>query len=187
MRTRFLRAWAPPLCRLGLVLALGALSAACTPAHPTAAPPPLHPGPASTEDGTGDCPAPGVLIIAQRGDAAAGYREMPLRVTNCADTPYPLRDRPDVVVLDQDRKPLDVAVVPSVHYSAEPRPRTLQPGVGAISVLSWRNTVTDSTVPATTGVFLSVAPVQGAPRQIVTLPSPLDLGNTGRLEASAWQ
>jgi hypothetical protein len=135
---------------------------------------------------TAGCPAPGVLITAERSNAALGYREMTLHMKNCGNKAYPLRGRPDIIVLDKDRNPVDVAAIPSVHYTSAPRQLTLKPGIGVIAVLSWRNTVTDSTVPASTGAFLSVAPVQGAPRQTVTLLSPLDLGNTGRLEASAW-
>jgi hypothetical protein len=190
MRTCLLHARYTALRRLGLVLGVSALLAACAqpsstavnPARSTVATAPASAAP----EVTAGCPKPGVLITAERGDAAMGYREMTLRLNNCGDKAYPLRGRPDIIVLDKDRNPLDVAVLPSAHYSAEPRQVTLKPGIGAIAVLSWRNTVTDSTVPATTGGFLSVAPVQGAPRQTVTLLSPLDLGNTGRLEASAW-
>ncbi len=116
-----------------------------------------------------------------------GYREMPLLLRNCGSSTYKLSGRPEIVVLDEDQKPLDVAVVPSIHYTAAPKPISVKPGSGAMVILSWRNTVTDATVVATTGAFLSVAPVPGAPRQILRLPSPMDLGNTGRLEASAWQ
>jgi hypothetical protein len=115
-----------------------------------------------------------------------GYREMTLHLRNCGDIAYRLRGQPDIVVLDADRNPLEIALVPSAHYTADPRQITLEPGVSAMAVLSWRNTVTDSTVVATTGAFLSIAPVQGMPRQTVRLPSPLDLGNTGRLETSVW-
>jgi hypothetical protein len=115
-----------------------------------------------------------------------GYREMALHVTNCGDTPVALGGRPDVVVLDAEAEAEDIAVVPSVHYTAPPRRQTLRPGTGAMAVLSWRNTVTDPNRQATTGVALSVAPVAGGPHQTVALPSPLDLGNTGRLEVSAW-
>ena len=111
---------------------------------------------------------------------------MPLRLKNCGNSTYQFSGRPDIVVLDEDQKPLDVVVVPSVRYTAPPEQLAVKPGSGVMTVLSWRNTVTDSTVVATTGAFLSVAPVPGAPRQIVRLPDPMDLGNTGRLEASAW-
>jgi hypothetical protein len=143
------------------------------------------PASAPAEGATG-CPTPGVLITAERGDAAMGYREMTLHLKNCGDIAYRLHGQPDIVVLDADRKPLEIALVPSAHYTAGPRQITLEPGVSAMALLSWRNTVTDPTVVATTGAFLSIAPAQGMPRQTVSLPSPLDLGNTGRLEASVW-
>lgn len=132
------------------------------------------------------CPEPGVLITAERGEAAMGYREMTLLLRNCGDKPYQLQGRPDIVVLDADHNPLEIAVVPSTHYTVAPKLATIQPGSGTMAMLSWRNTVIVSEVETVTGASLSVAPVQGAPRQTVLLSNPLDLGNTGRLEASAW-
>jgi hypothetical protein len=150
----------------------------------------LPSAPASTRVGSPSpaqqCPPPGVLITAERGEAAMGYRELTLSLHNCGAAGYQVRGRPDIVVLDEDQQPLEVAVVPSAHYTATPRPISAPPGSGAMAVLSWRNTVTDPTVKATVGAFLSVAPMAGAPRQLVRLPSPMDLGNTGRLEVSAW-
>src|SRR5690348_5957651 len=46
------------------------------------------------------CALTGVLITADRGDAAMGYREMALHVRNCGTEPYEVRGRPDIVVLD---------------------------------------------------------------------------------------
>jgi hypothetical protein len=125
-----------------------------------------------------------LLITADRGDAAAGYREMGLHVTNCGKTAYTLQGRPEITVLDDKRQPLAVAVGASIHYTADPRRVTLQPGQGATAVLSWRNTVTVGAVQ--NGAALEVAPVKGAPKQVVTLPAPMDLGTTGKLDASAW-
>ncbi len=176
-----------------LVLAVMALSTACAqPSSPAGGVPATPPAdattnaPSATAEAAPACPAPGVLITADRGDAAMGYREMTLHLKNCGTAPYQLQGRPDIVVLDKDRQPLDVAVVPSVHYTASPRPVMLQHGVSTMAVLSWRNTYTAAAEPPATGVYLSVAPVQGAPRQTVTPPSTLDLGNTGKLEAGAW-
>ena len=168
-----------------LPLAAVALIAGCTSYHsepviPLPTPPTAGPSKAA------DCPAPGLLITAERGDAAAGYREMTIKAKNCGDTPYVLDGRPDIVVLDADRKAAAVALVPSVHWTASPRKLTLQPGTSATAVLAWHNTVTESTVVATSGAYLDVAPGKGEPRQIVTPPVPLDLGNTGKLQASAW-
>ncbi|MFF5288374.1 DUF4232 domain-containing protein [Paractinoplanes globisporus] len=165
-----------------LPLAAVLVMAACTSAPspdpaPTTAPPSASAAPAT-------CPASGVLITADRGDAAAGYREMTLKLTNCGSTAFELQGRPDIVVLDENRQPQKITVGASIHYTADPRRMTVKPGTGAMAVLSWHNTVTTGTT--VTGAFLSVAAVKGAPRQIVTLPAPMDLGTTGRLDTSAW-
>jgi hypothetical protein len=46
--------------------------------------------------------------------------------------------------------------------------------------------VTDTTVTATNGTYLEVAPEAGECPQIVTPESSIDLGNTGKLGVSAW-
>ncbi|MFF5078141.1 DUF4232 domain-containing protein [Actinoplanes sp. NPDC000266] len=150
------------------------------PASPTAPAAPVAVEPAAA------CSLIGVLITAERGDAAAGYREMPLTMRNCGTNPYEVYGRPDIVVLDEDGRPLKIAVVASRHYTAAPRRLVLKPGTSARVVLSWRNTVTSVSGGADTGESLAVAASEGGTRQLVTLPAPLDLGNTGRLEASAW-
>ena len=132
------------------------------------------------------CPPSGLLITAGRGDAAMGYREMTLTMKNCGSTGFTLDGRPDITVLDADRQPMPIAIVASTHHTAPPKRITLRPGVSATAVLAWRNTYDDTTNAPAVGSFLSVAPAAGAPRQIVDLPSPLDLGSTGRLQASAW-
>ncbi|HEX5200857.1 MAG TPA: DUF4232 domain-containing protein [Actinoplanes sp.] len=131
-----------------------------------------------------ECPPPGVRITADRGDAAAGYREISLHLTNCGSTEYALRGRPEITVLDDKQQPLKVTVGKSIHYPAEPRRMTLKPGQGTSAVLSWHHIVTSGTVQ--TGAELEVAPVKGAPAQLVKLPEPMDLGTTGKLDTSAW-
>jgi hypothetical protein len=169
---------------LPVVLLAAGLTACARPAQEPSNVRPTAQASASPEDVA--CPAPGVRIEAERGDAASGYREMPLRMTNCGDRPFEASGRPELVVLGKDREPLEVAVVPSAHYTQSAHPVTLEPGQSVTAIMSWRNTVTDSTVVAVSGVYLSVAPVPGAPAQIVRPPAPLDLGNTGRLEVSVW-
>ncbi|GAA0481156.1 hypothetical protein Ade02nite_56400 [Paractinoplanes deccanensis] len=132
------------------------------------------------------CSLIGVQITADRGDAAMGYREMSLHLRNCGTEPYLVEGRPDIVVLDEDGRPLKISVQPSVHYTAAPGRLVLKPGTSARAVLSWRNTVTNISGGADTGASLAVAVSEGGMRQSVSLPAPLDLGNTGRLEASAW-
>jgi hypothetical protein len=175
------------LTRLAVPVLAGAALAACAqPASPGTFPNPPSPRPsASPSDGAG-CPEPGVRIVADRGDAAAGYREMALRMTNCGDRPYTVTGRPGIAVLGKDRESLEVDVVPSVHHTQSPHAVTLAPGQSTTAIMSWRNLVTDPTVVATSGVYLLVAPAAGEPRQLVKPPLPLDLGNTGRLEVSVW-
>ncbi|MFI5897134.1 DUF4232 domain-containing protein [Actinoplanes sp. NPDC051513] len=130
------------------------------------------------------CPAPGVLITADRGDAAAGYREISLHLTNCGATEYTLQGRPEITVLDDKHQPLHVTIGASIHYTAGPRRVTLKPGQGTTAVLAWHNTVTSGAVQ--NGAALEVAPVKGAPEQVVALPAAMDLGTTGKLDTSAW-
>lgn len=173
--------------RLGALLSVVLLTASCARPVPASAPPSPSPSRSSSPSSTGPaaCPASGLLITAERGEAAMGYREMTLLLRNCGTKPYALSGRPDIVVLDAGHRPLRVAVVASRHFTADPRRRTLAPGTGTMAMLSWRNTVTAAD-GAVSAPFLSVAPTAGAARQEVTLPAPLDLGTTGRLEASAW-
>ncbi|XVU29899.1 DUF4232 domain-containing protein [Actinoplanes sp. CA-054009] len=155
--------------------------------RPTSAVPTAEPTvPPAGIDASEACSQTGVLITATRGDAAAGYREMALSLRNCGTKPYEVKGRPDIVVLDEDGRPLKISIEPSVHYTAPPRSRVLKPGAGARTVLSWRNTVTDIDGAADTGTTLAVAVTKGGKRQLVPLIAPMDLGNTGRLQASAW-
>jgi hypothetical protein len=190
------------LRRLSLLLSVVPLLTSCTepwedgglmPVAPSSDPvpsvvAPTTTGPAAPEaiESVSACSLLGVLITAERGDAAAGYREMVLNVKNCGSKPYEVRGRPDIVVLDEDGRPLKVAVVPSVHYTEGPGRLVLKPGEGARAVLSWRNTVTDTGGGADFGVSLAVAVSKGGMRQLVTLPSRMDLGNTRRLQAGVW-
>jgi hypothetical protein len=191
-----------PLRRL-LVMLLVPLLASCTqpwqatsgltpsaapsiPAPPAVVSPSARPAAPETIEAASACALLGVLITADRGDAAMGYREMGLHIRNCGTEPYEFKGRPDIVVLDEEGRPLKVAVVPSVHYTAAPRRLVLKPGASALAVLSWRNTVTSVSGWSDTGVSLAVAVSAGDKRQLVTPERSLDLGNTGRLEAGAW-
>src|SRR3954462_1938315 len=144
-------------------------------------PPSSGVSPSLEEDGAA-CPEGGVKITADRGDAAMGYREMGLHLTNCGDRPVTVSGRPEVVVLGEDRDVQDIAIVPSVHHNQAAHPVTLAPGQRTSAVLAWRKTYDDISKPPVSGVYLSVAPAPGGPRQIVRPPVPLDLGSTGRLE-----
>jgi len=168
--------------------ATGGLTPTAAPSNPASAVVPSSAGPTAPAaiEPVSACSQIGVLITADRGDAAMGYREMPLTVRNCGTEPYEVRGRPEIVVLDEDRLPLKVAVVANRHYTPAPRRLVLKPGEAARSVLSWRNTVTNIAGWSDTGASLVVAVSAGDERQLVAVPAPLDLGNTGRLEASPW-
>ncbi|WP_426503964.1 DUF4232 domain-containing protein [Dactylosporangium sp. McL0621] len=140
----------------------------------------------SLEEESAACPEGGVKITADRGDAAMGYREMGLHLANCGDRPVTVNGQPEVVVLGQDRDVQDIAIVPGVRHNEPAQPLTLAPGQSTTAVLAWRNTYDDISKPPVSGVYLSVAPAPGGPRQIVKPPVPLDLGSTGRLEVSVW-
>nr|WP_221374174.1 DUF4232 domain-containing protein [Actinoplanes polyasparticus] len=161
-------------------------AAPSTPASPSVVPSSAAPTAPAAIESVSACSLIGVLITADRGDAAAGYREMPLTVRNCGTEPYEVRGRPDIVVLGEDGRPLKVAVVASSHYTPAPRRLVLKPGEAARSVLSWRNTVTNIGGWSDTGASLVVAVSVGGDRQLVAVPATLDLGDTGRLEASPW-
>ncbi|WP_250009710.1 DUF4232 domain-containing protein [Actinoplanes sp. M2I2] len=155
-------------------------------ASPAVVPTTAGPTPPTTIEPASACSLLGVLITAERGEAAMGYREMALTLHNCGTEPYEVRGRPDIVVLDEDSRPLKVAVLPSRRYTTAPGRLVLKPGTEAHVVLTWRNTVTSASGWSDTGASLAVAVTAGRMRQLVTLPSPLDLGTTGRLETGAW-
>ncbi|WP_432972436.1 DUF4232 domain-containing protein [Dactylosporangium sp. CA-233914] len=174
--------------RLAVPLLVCALLAACAkPAPPGTVLPTTawKAAPSPTQEATG-CPEGGLRIVADRGDAAAGYREMSLHLTNCGDTAVTVNGRPEIVVLGEDKSIQEISVVPSQHWSQSPHPVALAPGQSTTAVLAWRNTYTASDEPPVSGVYLSVAATPGGPRQLVKPPVPLDLGNTGRLEVSVW-
>ena len=175
---------------LGPALAAVVLLAGCAqPDQDETGPPPPASSPTASaptaSTPTAPCPESGLLVTAERGEAAAGYREMSLIVRNCGDKTYTLQGRPDIVVLDDHQNPLPVQVVPSTHFTASPRRITIEPGRGAMATLSWHSTV-EAGKDVATGAFLAVAPLAGVTHQTVPLPAPLDLGPTGKLESSAW-
>jgi hypothetical protein len=136
----------------------------------------------------------GVLITAGPVDAAMGLRALGIELRNCGTVPYRVEGFPVVRVLDGGRQPLDVAVSNGSEpvsaadsYDVPPRPVLLQPGETAQAGVLWRNTVTDSTRPATTGTYLQVAPAVGEPVQLVAPEGGIDIGTTGRLAVNAWR
>ena len=140
----------------------------------------------------GTCPASGVRVSADRGDAAMGLRVVGLHLDNCGTRDYTVDGYPVLELLDDDLKHVDGvkildstgAVTPgSADDKQQPGPVTLRPGESATASLVWRNTTefgTPVNVP-----YVRVRAKAGADPVIVT-PN-LDLGTTGKLEVTSWQ
>ncbi|MFF0150927.1 DUF4232 domain-containing protein [Micromonospora sp. NPDC005203] len=151
--------------------------------------PPTAPSPSASID---PCPATGVRIRSTGGDAAMGLRALGLELINCGDRPYQLNGYPVLHVFDEHREPVLLRVVNggkeiTSGFDQPPREVTLAPNDRATAVLLWRNLVTDPTVVATNGEYLTVAPAAGQPAEEVDPDGPIDLGNTGRIGVSAWK
>jgi hypothetical protein len=128
-----------------------------------------------------------------------GLRVLTIEMVNCGTGTYAVNGYPDIRLFDENHEPIDVAVgqgsasVASVpDFDNPPAEVVLRPGEAARSGLLWRNLVTDSTVPATTAVYLEAAPAPGKRWQDVPLvwqgeATDIDLGNTGRLGVEAWK
>jgi hypothetical protein len=121
-----------------------------------------------------------------------GLRALGLELVNCGDRPYQLNGYPVLHVYDEQREPIMLRVVNGAKeitsgFDQPPRKVTLAPDERATAVVLWRNLVTDSTVVATNGEFLTVTPAAGQPAHEVDPDGPVDLGNTGRIGVSAWK
>ncbi|MEU7586044.1 DUF4232 domain-containing protein [Micromonospora sp. NPDC049230] len=150
------------------------------------------PSPSASTDPPPACPASGVRIRSTGGDAAMGLRALGLELVNCGDQPYQLNGYPVLHVFDAQREPIMLRVVNggkeiTSGFDQPPRTVTLAHGERATAVVLWRNLVTDSTVVATNGAYLTVAPAAGQPAEDVDPDGPIDLGNTGRIGVSAWK
>jgi hypothetical protein len=146
--------------------------------------PPLRPSPPPPV-----CTAEGIAVSMNEPDAAMGLRAARVELRNCGSRPYRLNGYPSLRVLDEHRQPFDVAVVRGTRQvkDAGPKPLTIRPGRKAVFVIVWRNTVTETTTAAVAGKYLEVRPAPGRPVVVVPANGPIDLGNTGRLEETAWR
>ncbi|MFF7197998.1 DUF4232 domain-containing protein [Streptomyces sp. NPDC008079] len=136
------------------------------------------------------CPEGGLAVTGEEPDAAMGLRAMAVYVTNCGKSPRTVEGYPRTYVLDKARERLKVTVHQGLSITTgidDPAPThiELRPGQRALTVLVWRNTVTDITVAASTGEYLEITPVKDAPPQRVTMM--VDLGTTGKLDVTAWR
>ncbi|MBQ1018171.1 DUF4232 domain-containing protein [Micromonospora sp. D93] len=182
--------------RITATVAMALVLGGCTRDHRGQSGDPSGPPPASNPTaGTeppAECPASGVRIRSTGGDAAMGLRALGLELVNCGERPYQLNGYPVLHVFDEEREPIMLRVVNgakeiTLGFDHPPRQVTLAAGERATAVVLWRNLVTDSTVVATNGEFLTVAPAAGQPAEEVDPDGPIDLGNTGRIGVSAWK
>lgn len=138
----------------------------------------------------GACPASGLRVYADEGDAAMGLRVVGLHLRNCGAAPVALDGYPRLQLLDLDHRPVDgvellsggAAIASGTGADDPPRPFTLHPGDGARATLAWRNTTTTGT--PVTAPYLRVRPTPDAAPVMVT--PELDLGTTARLGVGAW-
>ncbi|MFG3406711.1 DUF4232 domain-containing protein [Streptomyces sp. NPDC048142] len=146
-------------------------------------------GEAPAEPGT--CPASGVRVSADRGDAAMGLRVVGLRLQNCGTRRYTVEGYPLLKLLDSDFQPVDGVTVldgsgeitTGAGPDERPRPVTLGPGESATAALVWRNTTEFGT--AVNVPYVQVRAKAGA--DPVTVTPNLDLGTTGKLGVRPWK
>ncbi|MFI1360435.1 DUF4232 domain-containing protein [Streptomyces sp. NPDC020898] len=144
---------------------------------------------APTEPGT--CPASGIRVTADKGDAAMGLRVVGLHLDNCGTRDYTVEGYPLLELLDNEFKPVDGIkildgsgeITTSAGPDNQPLPVTLGPGESATAALVWRNTTqfgTPVNVP-----YVRVRAKTGA--DPVTVTPNLDLGTTGKLGVRPWE
>ncbi|WP_078891859.1 DUF4232 domain-containing protein [Streptomyces sp. NRRL S-350] len=138
----------------------------------------------------GPCPASGLRLYADQGDAAMGLRVVGLHLRNCGTATVALDGYPTLQLLDPDRRPVDgvrllpggAAIATGTGADDPPQEIALRPGEGARATLVWRNT-TEAGTPLDVPYVRVRATAGAAP---VTVTPELDLGTTGRLGVGAW-
>jgi len=146
---------------------------------------------AEASSASGPCPASGVHVYADRGDAAMGLRVVGLHLVNCGTAPYRLNGYPGLELLDEDHGKVDGVrilhgtdgISTGAGGGGSPRPVVLKPGEAARTTLAWRNTTqADDAVNAP---YVRVRPKPGA-APVMVIPE-LDLGTTGKLGVGPWE
>lgn len=140
---------------------------------------------------SGPCPASGVHVYADQGDAAMGLRVVGLHLVNCGTRAYRLNGYPELELLDEDHDPVDGVrilhgtdqISTGLGGGGGPRSVVLQPGEAAQAGLAWRNT-TQFGEPVN-APYVRVRAKPGA-RPVMVVPE-LDLGTTGKLGVGAWE
>jgi hypothetical protein len=142
-----------------------------------------------TDQADQPCPPGGLTSSVGFTDAAMGLRWVRLTVKNCGSVARTVRGYPDLAVVDEFQRPLDVTVKHGEAGSdgtplPAPRSFRLKPGKTLMSALTWRNTVTmtvenDRMVKAG-GVLITTGELE----QIFM--AYLDVGSSGNVFVSPW-
>ncbi|MCX2183721.1 DUF4232 domain-containing protein [Streptomyces sp. SKN60] len=146
-------------------------------------------GEAPAEDGA--CPASGIRVYADRGDAAMGLRVVGLHLENCGTRDYTVEGYPLLELLDSRMKPVggievlkgSGKITTGAGPDEPPRRVVLRPAEAATATLVWRNT-TEAGTPVTVPHVRVRAKAGAAP--VIVTPE-LDLGTTGRLGVRPWK
>ncbi|KUN28359.1 hypothetical protein AQJ23_10815 [Streptomyces antibioticus] len=146
---------------------------------------------AEASSASGPCPASGVHVYADEGDAAMGLRVVGLHLVNCGTAPYRLNGYPGLELLDEDHEKVDGvrilhgtdAISTGAGGGGSPRPVVLKPGEAARTTLAWRNTTQAG--DAVNAPYVRVRPKPGA-APVMVIPE-LDLGTTGKLGVGPWE
>ncbi|MFF8955410.1 DUF4232 domain-containing protein [Streptomyces sp. NPDC014894] len=139
----------------------------------------------------GVCPASGIRVSADQGDAAMGLRVVSLHLDNCGTRAYTVEGYPLLELLDENREPVDGVEIldgsgeisTGAGPDEQPRRVTLAPGESATAGLVWRNT-TESGAPVNIPYVRVRAKADADP---VTVTPNLDLGTTGKLGVRPWK
>lgn len=146
---------------------------------------------AEAPSASGPCPASGVHIHTDKGDAAMGLRVLSLFLVNCGTRPYEIDGYPELELLDENHNSVDGVrilrgtdeISTAVVSGDSPRPVVLRPGEAARSTLAWRNTSAEGA--PVNAPYVRVRPKPGAAP--VTVVPELDLGTTGELGRGPWE
>lgn len=144
---------------------------------------------ASTASGT--CPASGLHVYVDEGDAALGLRVVGLHLVNCGTRPYELNGYPELELLDEDHDKADSVrilhgtdrISTGIGGEGGPQRVVLRPGEAAQTTLAWRNT-TGFGDPVNAPYVRVRAKAGASP---VTVVPELDLGTTGKLGVGPWK
>jgi hypothetical protein len=133
------------------------------------------------------CPASGLLAGAGATDGAMGLRQVQLTLTDCGTKARSVSGYPKLRLLDDHGRTVRVAVHHGddiVDSVTDPGPATttLRPGGKVVAVLAWRNTYTVSDEPPALAATVRFT-VAGVEQPV---PLTVDLGNTGKIDVTAW-